>query len=61
MQSLESNKQRIIDLMQMTRNHRRSLLDHDGFSSVQTIRKILADYPKLLDFNGLLVNKSQIK
>lgn len=53
--SSESNIALIAKLMQETRAYRRSLLD-DAFTSLQKIQRIITDYPKLFDYNGLLVS-----
>lgn len=42
--------------MKDTRDYRRSLLDGAGFAANIIIRRILSEYPRLLDYNGLLVS-----
>lgn len=55
LQPTDQNKQDIIKLMGDTMLYRRNLLVGGEFSSPTVIKKILSDYPRLLDFNGLLV------
>lgn len=50
----ERAKDQVVTLMSETREARRCYLN-EGFSTAQIIRKILRDYPKLMEFQGLLV------
>lgn len=51
--SIEINKSEILKGMAETREFRRQSLSKGA--TPQIISKVLNDYPKLMDFNGLLV------
>lgn len=50
----ENVKDQVIDLMRETREARRSCLA-ETFSTSTTIKRVLKDYPKIMEFQGLLV------